>query len=185
MRAFSIAAAVMLITIVSAAQRTAPKKPAPRPQVKAAEAHRQATEAEDREAIEQLHEDDIAGSLAFDVDKLTSTWDDEIVSLPPDSKPLVGKAANHEHLEALHKAAANLEILAYEETWDEVRILGEYAYEYGSIRSRIRQQNAKEETPLEFNVMRILKKQPSGAWKIYRTIWNDRKPATEEKPIVK
>jgi ketosteroid isomerase-like protein len=175
MRTISVTAAVVVMSIAVVAQRPAPKKAAPNPQAKAAEAHRQATEAEDREAIEQLHQDDIAGSLAFDVDKLTSTWDDEIVSLPPNSKPLVGKAANHDFLEAQRKAATNLEILGYEESWEEVRILGEYAYEYGSIRSRLRQANAKDETPQEFNVMRILKKQPSGAWKIYRTIWNDRK----------
>ena len=66
-----------------------------------------------------------------------------------------------------------------------MRILGEYAYEYGTIRSRIRQQNAKDETPLEYNVMRVLKKQPSGAWKIYRTIWNDRKASSKEKPVEK
>lgn len=175
-----------MLVVASAliAQKPA-KKPGPRPQAKAAGAQRQATEAEDREAIEQLHQDDIAGSLAFDVDKLTNTWDDEVVSMPPNSKPVAGKAANHEFLQSQQKAMANVDILGYEETWDEVRILGEYAYEYGNIRSRIRQQNAKDETPLEYNVMRVLKKQPSGAWKIYRTIWNDRKAASEEKPAVK
>jgi ketosteroid isomerase-like protein len=180
MRALAITAALLLVTMTSAAQRTT-KKPAPRPQAKAAEAQRHATEAEDREAIEQLHQDDIAGSLAFDVDKLTSTWDDEIVSLPPNAKPIAGKAANVKFLESQQKAMANVEILGYEETWDEVRILGEYAYEYGSLRSRIRQQNAKDETPLEFNVMRVLRKQPSGAWKVYRTIWNDRNTSAGEK----
>jgi ketosteroid isomerase-like protein len=184
MRAPGIAAALLLLSAVLSAQKPA-KKPTPRPQAKAAEAHRQATEAEDREAIEQLHQDDIAGSLAFDVDKLTNTWDDEIVSMPPNSKPIVGKAANHEFLLSQQKAMANVEILSYEETWDEVRTLGEYAYEHGSIRSRIRQANAKDETALEFNVMRVLKKQPSGAWKVYRTIWNDRKSDREDKPPVK
>ena len=172
---------ILSICITGFAQRTT-KKPAPHPKAKVAAEQRQATEAEDKEAIEQLHHDDITASLAFDVDKLTATWDDEIVSLPPNSKPLAGKAANHEYLLSQQKAMANVEILGYEETWDEVRILGEYAYEYGSIRSRIRQVNAKDETPLEYNVMRVLKKQPSGIWKIYRTIWNDQKTAAEEKP---
>jgi len=183
MRAFGIAAALLLLITVLPAQKPA-KKPVPRPQTKAA-AQRQATEAEDREAIEQLHQEDIAGSLAFDVDKLTSTWNDEIVSMPPSSKPIVGKAANHEFLVSQQKAMANVEILSYEETWDEVRTMGDYAYEYGTIRSRIRQVNAKDETPLEFNVMRVLKKQPSGAWKIYRTIWNDRKAEAGEKTTAK
>ena len=182
MRAPGIAAALLLLTAVLSAQKPV-KKPAPRAQTNAAEAHRQATEAEDREAIEQLHQDDIAGSLAFDVDKLTGTWDDEIVAMPPNAKPVVGKAANHEFLLSQQKAMTNVEILSYEENWDEVRTLGEYAYEYGSIRSRIRQANAKDETALEFNVMRVLKKQPSGAWKIYRTIWNERRSGDEKQTV--
>jgi len=177
MRALDIAAVLLVLVGIAAAQKPT-RKPAGHAPSKAAETQRQATEAEDRQAIEDLHKDDIAGSLAFDVDKLTGTWDDEVVSIPPGSKPIVGKAANHEFLQSQQKAMANVEILSYEETWDEVRILGEYAYEYGTIRSRIRQQNAKDETPLEYNVMRVLKKQPSGAWKIYQTIWNDRKAAS-------
>jgi ketosteroid isomerase-like protein len=178
-----IAIVSLLLAGTVAAQKPA-KRPAPRPPARA-EAQRQASQAEDREAIEQLHQDDIAGSLAFDIDKLTSTWDDEVVSMPPNSKPIVGKPANHEYLETQRKAMANVEILSYEETWDEVRVMGDYAYEYGSIRSRIRQPNAKDETALEYNIMRVLKKQPSGAWKIYRTIWNDRKAGIAEKDAAK
>lgn len=180
MRTPCILLTIALFSSALAAQKTPAKRPTTRPPARA-DAQRQATEAEDREAIEQLHQDDIAGSLAFDIDKLTGTWDDEIVSMPPNSKPIVGKEANHAFLESQRKAMANVEILGYEETWDEVRVMGDYAYEYGSIRSRIRPANAKDETPLEYNAMRVLKKQPSGAWKIYRTIWNDRKAASEEK----
>ena len=184
MRLLCVAGAVLVLLTGAAAQKPAARRPATRPKgPSAAEQQRQTTEAEDRQAIEELHQDDIAGSLAFDVDKLAGTWDDEIVSMPPNSKPIVGKAANHEFLESERKAMTNVEILGYEETWDEVRVMGDYAYEYGSIHSRIRQANAKDETPLHYNVMRVLKKQPSGAWKIYRTIWNDRNSASSsEKP---
>jgi ketosteroid isomerase-like protein len=180
MRALIVAAFILAICSNAFSQRTV-KKPGSRPKPNVAAQQRQATEAEDKEAIEQLHHDDIAASLAFDVDKLTATWDDEVVSMPPNSKPLVGKAANHEYLLSQQKALANVEILGYEETWDELRIIGDYAYEYGAIRSRIRQVNAQDETPLEYNVMRVLKKQPTGIWKIYRTIWNDRKASETKK----
>lgn len=181
MRVLASLGLLLLLSAFAAAQRPAQKRAAPRPPAKAAEAQRATTEAEDRQAIEELHQDDITGSLAFDIDKLTNILDDDVVSLPPNSKPIVGKSANHELLLAEQKGMANVEILGYEQTWDEVRILGEYAYEYGTIRSRIRAINAKDETPLEYNVMRILKKQPSGAWKVYRTIWNDRRAAPEQR----
>ena len=174
MRAFCIAA-VLLVTLPALAQK--------RPPARAAAPQRlSASEAEDRQAIEELHQAEIEGNLAFDVDKIASTWDDEIVTMPPHSQPISGAVANHQFLESQRKAMANVDILGYEETWDEVRLLGEYAYEYGSIRSRIRPVNATEETALEFSAMRILKRQPSGAWKVYRSIWNDRRPENPEPP---
>ena len=146
------------------------------------------SEAEDRQAIEQLHQADIEGNLAFDIDKLAGTWDDEVVTIPPHSAPIKGIEANRAYLEAQRKTMANIEILSYDQSWNEVRLLGDYAYEWGVIHSRIRPVNSTKELDLEFNIMRILKRQPSGAWKIYRSIWNDRKPANtqpappEEKP---
>jgi ketosteroid isomerase-like protein len=186
MRTLILFVTLAVAASVAAAQRPTTKRPGTRAKAAAtAEQRRASSEAEDQHAIEQLHQDEIVANLAFDVDKLTNTWDDDVVAMPPGSKPIVGKAANHEHLDSQQKAMANVEILGYEETWDEVRILGDYAYEYGTIRSRIREANAKDETLLEYNVMRVLKKEPSGAWKVYRTIWNDRKGAEGSKAVDK
>ena len=176
MRALAVIFALALLASTVVAQKAPAKRPAARAKgPSAAEQRRQASEAEDRQAIEQLHQDDIAANLAFDVDKLMADVDDDVVVMPPGSKPIVGRAAYHDYLATRAKDLANVEILAYEATWDEVRILGDYAYEYGSIRSRMRQVNAKDETPQEYSTMRVLKKEPTGIWKIYRTIWNDRK----------
>lgn len=181
MRALAVGIALVMVSTISVAQKAPAKKPAARPKA-AAEQHRQSSEAEDRQAIEELHQADIAANLALDVDKITGYLDDDVVAMPPNSKPLAGKDAYHAYLVAQQKALANVDILGYEETWDEVRMMGDYAYEYGSIKSRLRPVNAKDETPLEYNVMRVLKKEPTGIWKVYRTIWNERKePANPEK----
>ncbi len=132
---------------------------------------------QDRKAIEQLHQRDIAASLALDVDKLVALWDDNMVAMPPNSPPLVGIAANRAYLAKNRVQMAGADILAYEQQWDEVHVVGDYAFEYGSIRSRIRMQDAKQEQAFAFNVMRVLKRQADGDWKVYRTIWNDRAPA--------
>jgi ketosteroid isomerase-like protein len=137
---------------------------------------------QDQKAIDDLHQRDIAASLAFDVEKLAGLWDEKIVSMPPNSSPLVGMEANRAFLMKNREKMASVDILSYEERWDEVRVVGEYAFEYGSINSRMRGEDAKQETALEFNVMRVLKRQPDGDWKIYRTIWNDRKPAEQPTP---
>ena len=148
----------------------------------------QQANADDQQAIDQMQQDEIEASISFDVDKLASLWDDEIVSLPPHSKPLQGPAANRAYLEAQRKALANVDILGYNQEWSEVRLLGDYAYEWGVIHERIRPVNAQQETAIEYNVMRVLKRQPSGSWRIYRQIWNDQRPEAaapakpEEKP---
>jgi len=64
-----------------------------------------------------------------------------------------------------------------------VRILGDYAYQYGTIQTRIGPMNPGPEVDTTYNVMRILKRQPDGAWKVYRAIWNNASsPKAPEKP---
>lgn len=148
----------------------------------------QQAEAEDRQAIDQMHQNEIDASIAFDVDKIAALWDDEVVIMPPHSKPLEGVAANRAYLEAQRKSLANVDILGYDQSWNEVRLLGDYAYEYGVISERLKPINAEKENDLEYNVMRVLKRQPSGSWRIYREIWNDRRPeaaAAATKPAEK
>ncbi|MBZ5630793.1 MAG: DUF4440 domain-containing protein [Acidobacteriia bacterium] len=166
--------AVILLAVASAA---APQARRSRPAAKPA----QNNLVQDQQAIEELHQRDIAASLALDVDKLVALWDENIVAMPPNSRPLVGIDANRAYLMKNRGQMADVDILSYEEQWDEVRVLGDYAFEYGSIRSRIRPE-MKQETALAFNVVRVLKRQPDGDWKVFRTIWNDRAPAEAPAP---
>ncbi|MGI9102342.1 MAG: YybH family protein [Terriglobales bacterium] len=162
------------------AQKKAPARP-PRATARAAET-KQPSEQEDQRAINELQQREIAASLALDVDKLVSLWDDGIVSLPQDSPPVVGLEANRARLVQERERMENVEIMAYEQRWDEVRIVGDYAFEYGSIQSRLRPENAKQETSITLNAMRVLKRETDGTWKIYRTIANTRSPAPEQRP---
>jgi ketosteroid isomerase-like protein len=171
---FALTAFIIIALSAAAAPQARRSRPPAKPQQPSQEA--------DRKAIEDLHQRDIAASLAFDIDKLVSLWDDNIVAMPPSSAPLVGVEANRAYLARNREKMANVDILAYEEQWDEVRILGDYAYEYGSIRSRMRGADARQETAMAFNVMRVLKRQPGGDWKVYRTMWNDRGPAEPPTP---
>ncbi len=182
---------VILLLLLAALPLVAQKRTRPpRPTAHAAEAHPQPSEEEDQKAIQELHQREIAASLALDVDKLVLLWDDGIVSLPQGSPPVVGLEANRARLAKERDRMANVEILGYEQQWDEVRIVGEFGFEYGSITSRVRPENAKQETSLTLNVMRVLKRQDDGSWKIFRTISNTRSPVEatakpDEKPAPK
>ena len=75
------------------------------------------------------------------------------------------------------KEMENFQILGYEQAWQEVRIMGDYASEYGTIQTRVSPINPGPEVDRTYNIMRVLKKQADGSWLIYRAIWNSALPA--------
>ena len=166
----------MTFTSMSAGQ-TSHRRPSPNTQSDRSSA------AEDRAAIQELDDKEIKANLALDVKALELLWDPDIVSMPPGHPAVNGLEANNAYLEQEAKAMENFQILGYEQAWQEVRIAGDYAYELGTVQTRIGPMNPGPEVDTTYNMMRILKKQPDGSWRIYRAIWNNASaPKNPEKP---
>ncbi len=127
---------------------------------------------EDQKAIAQLQQQDIAASIAFDVEKLLALCTDDIVLLPPDHAPIKGKEALRTYYEQAEKTLGNTSILGYEENWDEVQISGDWAYQWGTIVQRLQAATGNKETTVSVHAMRILKREPDGLWLVARAIWN-------------
>ncbi len=176
---FAVVVLLVALPTCAAAQRTRSR---PAGQTTQRPSRAQASqEQQDREEIQKLHDRDIQASMALDVDQLSSLWDDEVVVIPPGGRPIQGRAAVRAWMEKNAEAMRNVEILGYNEDWDEVRIFGEYAYERGTIRERHRPYAGGEEQESMSNVMRILKREADGSWRVYRTIWNEQAlPVTEQ-----
>jgi ketosteroid isomerase-like protein len=167
---------LMTFTSMSAGQ-TSHRRPSPKTQSDTSSA------AEDRAAIRELDDKEIKANLALDVKALELLWDPDIISMPPGHPAVNGLEANNAYLEQEAKAMENFQILGYEQAWQEVRITGDYAYELGTVQTRIGPMNPGPEVDTTYNMMRILKKQPDGSWRIYRAIWNNASgPKTPEKP---
>jgi len=131
----------------------------------------------DLRAIEDLHRRDVAANKAYDVEALAALWTDDVVTMPPAMAPVVGKRANRELLASVEPQAKMLDILDYVQEWQEIQVLGDYAYEWGIFRSTVKPRNsAVDPLKAEFRVMRILKRQPDNSWKVYRSIWNSAPP---------
>lgn len=173
-----IAALALLLTLTfpALAQKRAPHKPS------AAEQAAAEQEQQDKQAIEDLHQHDMNARMSYNVDAIADLCDDEVVILPPEHPPIVGKAAYLAYLQQGAKGFENVDILGYNQQWQEVRQVGDYAYEWGSIQMRTRAANATAETQVEMNVVRVLKREPAGDWKIYRSIWNPSAPAQRLEP---
>jgi ketosteroid isomerase-like protein len=132
--------------------------------------------ADDQQAINALHDKDIQASLALDANALESLWTDDIVTMAPGAPPLAGREANRARLDKQLEQMKSVEILSYNEQFQEVQVVGDWAWEYGSITGRTRPFSGGEETEMHFNLLRVLKRQPDGTYRIARTIYNDAKP---------
>lgn len=183
MRSVKLIFALFLLTQLAAAQGT--KKSSSNPQRRStasASAQEKQQLQDDMEAIQSLHNKDIEASMALDEGALESLWTDDIVTMHPGEPPVVGKAANVAKLQAAIEQMKGQEILAYNEEFQEIRIDGDWAYEWGAITGRMHPYNEKTETSYRYNVMRILQRLPDGSWKIARSIYNDANPPVPAKP---
>ena len=132
----------------------------------------------DMEAIRKLHEKDMAASKAGNFETLRSLMTDDAIVLPPDEKALHGRKEIDDNFTRMKEAMSQFEVLEYVLDFKEVKILGDYAYEWGEIRGRMQQKGSDKAQSSIFKVMRILQKQADGNWKVHRSIWNGHPPET-------
>lgn len=129
--------------------------------------------ADDRRAIEELHERDERAAVAGDTAALAALWSEDIVALPPGQPPVRGADEMREELRARLRSGPRWETLEYELDFEEVVIVDDIAYEWGSYRGRSRDPMTGDTVQGSGKLMRILKRTPEGTWKVHRTIWND------------
>jgi ketosteroid isomerase-like protein len=66
--------------------------------------------------------------------------------------------------------SSTIEPLEYIADFEEIQVVGEYAFEWGTYRRRMRPRAGGEATCYSGKLMRILKRQADGAWKMHRTM---------------
>jgi metallo-beta-lactamase class B len=131
-----------------------------------------AERGDDRSRIEELHRIDRIATMGPDVDVLLGLLDEEVVSLMPGSAPVVGKDAVRQYMTQLSGSAREFETVEYRQEWKDLRIEGDYAFEWGVFHSKLRRRKDGKLSEQSNQVMRVLKRQPDGFWKVFRTIMN-------------
>lgn len=171
---------LMVVALAAAASAQQPRRSRPPAQSS------QHPPEEDRKAIAELQRRDIEANMALDTEKLLALRTDDVVYLVPGRAPLVGQDALRKYLGEIRGQLADWDMLAYEENWQEVRVVGDFAYEWGTVNIRARQEGEKRESEALRNVMQVLRRQPDGDWKISRAVWNIQSPQSappkSEKP---
>jgi uncharacterized protein (TIGR02246 family) len=124
----------------------------------------------DREKIEELHQTDMKASMANDVDTLLSLWTDDGVMIRPGGEPVIGKKALTQAMESYREQLKNITITQYVIDFKEVKIIGDHAYEWGDYHHKY---YPGQELEQKGRLMRILRRQPDGQWKVARAIWTE------------
>ena len=137
---------------------------------------------EDLRAIERLHQKDMEASRISDFETLRSVVTDDAVILPPGGEPIRGKEELDASFGRMGDGMGQVEVLDYVLDFREVKILGDYAFEWGEIRGSMRQAGGEPQRST-YNVMRILQRQPDGEWKVHRSIWNERPMNDSNEPL--
>jgi len=126
----------------------------------------------DVEAINKLHQRDVEASKKWDVDTLASLWTDDVVTLSEGEPPLIGKDANRASITKLRDASRDLQITDYNLSFNEVKIVGDWAFEWGTYSGSIKPAGGGEPLQSTGKVIRVLRKD-SGSWRIARAMYNN------------
>jgi uncharacterized protein (TIGR02246 family) len=127
-------------------------------------------QADDLRAIQRLRDADVAASKAYDAEGLAALFTDDAVALGPGQPPVRGIAAIRAGLRRM-VASLDIEVLDYKEAFEETLLFGDTAVEWGRIEGTERPRGGVEVSTSRVHVMRILRRQPDGNWRIHRTIY--------------
>ena len=126
----------------------------------------------DMKAINALHQQDMEASKKWDVDTLASLWSDDIVTLSQGEPPLIGKDANRNSILRLREASRDLQVADYILSFNEVKIAGDWAFEWGTYSGTVKPVEGGEAVRTTGKVMRVLRKDPDGSWKVARAMYD-------------
>jgi uncharacterized protein (TIGR02246 family) len=96
-------------------------------------------------------------------------WTDDGVLVLPGTAPLVGKKAICGMLQKQMVRTPGAETTGYTEDWEEVRVIGDYAWQWGKMSQTDTDATGKAQT-MPVNAIRILHREPDGSWKVARAV---------------
>jgi len=123
-------------------------------------------------AIQRMRDKDVQASTTLDFEGLFNLFTADAVTMSPGADFVRTAEQRRAGMEGMRKVMADFEILEYYEDFEELRIYGQDALEWGVIRGKERQKSTGKIIESRYKVMRLLERQPDGEWKISRTIFN-------------
>jgi uncharacterized protein (TIGR02246 family) len=124
----------------------------------------------DLRAIQALNQRHIEAWLSSDTEAVIALWSDDFTVIPPAGPIVRGRRANAEILEKGMEQILAFEPLEAVEDFEEIKIIGDYAFQWGTYRFSSRPRAGGDSVSSSGRLLRILQRQSDGSWKMYRTI---------------
>jgi uncharacterized protein (TIGR02246 family) len=121
---------------------------------------------DDLRAIELINQRDVQFALANDAAAMMSQWTEDFVLLPAAGPIMRGRDAIAQAFRGMESPEIVDSVLDIQE----VKVLGDHAYQWGTYHYDVRPRTGGETVRTSGKLMRILQRQPDGSWKIHRTI---------------
>jgi ketosteroid isomerase-like protein len=137
-----------------------------------AQADKTAAEQEARKSIDTFNQQFIDACMKMDHAADAAFWADDGTDLIEGMDPMVGKAKITEWLNSLTPMLAHAKMDYCTIDWQNIRIHGDLAYEWGINKQKIEFPPPQEPFVGEGKILLILKRQPSGSWKVEVESWN-------------
>jgi len=134
------------------------------------------TSPNDIAAIEELRRKDVAASKAGNFAVLKSLMDEQCIVIPPGSEPESGPTYLDRLAESSKDPEPQDEILELVQDWEELLLFGDVAFERGVVRYAVKDVDGKIVRESQ-HLMRILRRQKNGSWRVYRAMWHQPRAA--------
>jgi len=123
-------------------------------------------------AIDRLHAEDVAATLAGDPVRLANTFTTDAVLLEPGAPPQLGRAAIlAENVKEL-KAHPQYRELEYKPVIHKLEVHGDWAIEWISFTGAYREDPSKPVQHWSGKGLRVLRREADGIWKFSYIAWN-------------
>lgn len=125
----------------------------------------------DLKAIDNLHQQDVAATLAGDPKSLAELWTEDAVRLEPGPAE-VGKKLITAHDLEQKNAHPEIKILTYVPDIQDIKIVDGWAFEWGYFTCSYRDSLNGPIKSFRAKLLRVLERQGDGSWKFARVMWN-------------
>lgn len=122
--------------------------------------------------IEQLHQEDIAATLAGDPQRLANLFTEDGVLLEPGSPVQSGRATILAKDLKEKQAQPQIKPLEYKPEIHDLRVHGDWAVEWTYFSAAYQEKPGAPTQRFRGKGLRVLRRQPDGSWKFSHVAWN-------------